>query len=133
MTAADATPTPAELIAEARILTGDQTSSFIGQLADALEAVTTERDALAATIAQARGLLRDNDFEWAKQVDAILSKLPADALAAHDARMKAAALREFADAVRMPWQVFQGDAGQVIRVGDLLRDEADRIEREAGQ
>lgn len=52
-------------------------------------------------------------------------------LAAHDARVRAEALRAFADAHRMPEVLFRSDKYQ-ITAGDLLRAEADRIEKEAG-
>ena len=49
-------------------------------------------------------------------------------LAARDREVAAKALREFADAVRMPFTVFRGDNGHPITVGDLLRETANRIE-----
>lgn len=50
-----------------------------------------------------------------------------DALAKHEAACEAKALREFADAVRMPFTVFRGENGYPITVGDLLRETAARI------
>lgn len=43
----------------------------------------------------------------------------------------AQALRRFADAHRMPLVMFTRDDGSAVSVGDLLREEADRIERSA--
>ena len=41
-------------------------------------------------------------------------------------RAKADALSEFADATRMPWEVFEG-----VSVGDLMRQTAQRYREEA--
>ncbi|MCW2165083.1 hypothetical protein B0I12_002238 [Microbacterium hydrothermale] len=48
-------------------------------------------------------------------------------------RAKAAALTEFADAVRMPFTVFRGDSGEPITPGDLMRETAARYLAEAEQ
>ena len=46
-------------------------------------------------------------------------------------RAKAAALTEFADAVRMPFTVFRGDNEEPITPGDLMRETAARYLAEA--
>jgi hypothetical protein len=47
------------------------------------------------------------------------------------AHAKACALREFAEAHRMPWAMFHRSDDSPVTVGDLLRETADRIEAEA--
>lgn len=49
------------------------------------------------------------------------------------AQSEAKALRAFADAVRLPseWVLFRRDDESGVTVGDLLRETADRIEKEA--
>lgn len=44
-----------------------------------------------------------------------------------EADIKAKALRDFADAHRMPWVMFRREDGSPVSVGDLMREVADRL------
>lgn len=91
-----------------------------------LDEVTAERDALAAVIGKAP---HDSgcDIDWGDVCDCWKSAAPSSVLAAHDAKVRAEALRDAADALRYPregasYQMWASD------VGSWLRARADKEE-----
>ena len=68
---------------------------------------------------------------WDEEGQAYLNWYREDARAALEAAaplIAAAALRQFADSVRMPWTVFLREDGSPVTVGDLLRERATSLE-----
>ena len=68
---------------------------------------------------------------WDVEGRAYLNWYREDARAALEAAaplIAAAALRQFADSVRMPWTVFLREDGSPVTVGDLLRERATSLE-----
>ena len=59
---------------------------------------------------------------------AMFSDYARTALEAAAPLIAAAALRQFADSVRMPWTVFLREDGSPVTVGDLLRERATSLE-----
>ena len=76
--------------------------SLVGRLADALEAVTAERDGLAAVIEKARTEVDGTEWtelSWRQshdRVSRILASAPGDVLREHDAKVAAGALEDAA-------------------------------------
>lgn len=94
---------------------------------DWLEAVTAEKDALAAVIADALAedeRLHPDRREGGTLMYRILSTAPSSVLASHDAKVRAEALREAADGLKAG----HGSMVHVVHAAGYLRTRADKEE-----